>query len=86
MKRAILDLGIKKDNNADSLAKSNDGIGLPQFSKAHSRQLLAGFFMRAIQHTQIMVGWVGALRRAVPWSGKTNLTQFTTQWLVSLTW
>ncbi|MBY7899906.1 ash family protein [Vibrio fluvialis] len=28
----------------DSLAKSNDGIGLPQFSKAHSRQLLAGFF------------------------------------------
>ncbi|MBY7860186.1 ash family protein [Vibrio fluvialis] len=26
------------------MAKSNDGIGLPQFSKAHSRQLLAGFF------------------------------------------
>lgn len=41
--------------------------------------------MRAIQHTQIMVGWVRALRRAVFLdSGKTNFAQFTTQWLVSL--
>ncbi|ENM5775558.1 hypothetical protein V4V55_002994 [Vibrio mimicus] len=41
--------------------------------------------MRAIQHTQIMVSWVRALRRAVFLdSGKTNLAQFTTQWLVLL--
>ncbi len=34
-----------------ALAKSSVGLRNPEFSKAHSRQLLAGFFMRATLHT-----------------------------------
>ncbi|AUL97452.1 hypothetical protein FORC54_3307 [Vibrio vulnificus] len=48
-----------------ALAKSSAGIGTPNDSKGVRRQLFAGFLLRAIRHTQIMVGWMRLLRQAV---------------------
>lgn len=43
-----------------------------------------GFLLRVIQHIQIMVGWIGALRcAAFLWGGKVNPVQFTTLGLTS---
>ncbi len=85
----------KMSNTSGVTAKSVTGISLLKLPKGAIIHVFndpselrvrsnRGFLLCAIQHIQIMVGWMGALRcAAFLWGGKANPVQFTTLGLAS---